>query len=74
MVLIEEEKDLVIGTGNYSGQNSMLNDNHIYEFNKIIKSFTNFSMQSAILIKIINSIRAVPLENEFLQILFDGMS
>lgn len=45
-----EDEMIVLGENNYSGGNSMLTDTHIEEFNEIIKLYSNFSMQSPLLI------------------------
>lgn len=71
-MLTDEEKKIIIGQGDYSGQKSMLIDEHILKFNQIIKHYTNFSMQDTILIQRPWNINPVPLDSEYLQILFSG--
>ena len=74
MVFTEIDKLILIGKENYSGEKSMLNDNHIEEFNSIIKTCINFSMQSTLLLQRPQNIVPVSRNEEYLQILFSGNS
>lgn len=72
MGLTEEEKLIVLGEGDYKNEKSMLTDNHITEFNNILRSITKFSMQSPLFLQLPHVIKPVPLEEEYIQILFSG--
>ena len=46
MGLTEKQKLVVKGIGSCTGDESMLNDEHILEFNNILKNCSSFNMQS----------------------------
>lgn len=66
------DKYILLGSGQYRGRNSMLNDNHMLEFNRILSSYTNFSMQSSLFLQRPENIIPISLRNESIQILFSG--
>lgn len=72
MGLSQAEKETVLGLGHYNGENSMLTDTHITEFNRILQSQSNFSMQSTLFLQLPFLINPVPLDQEYIQILFSG--
>lgn len=72
MVLTAEDLLIVLGEENYSGENSMLYSDHIDEFNMILQLCTNFNMQTPLLVQTPSQIRAVSLNDNYLQILFSG--
>ncbi|OXU16611.1 hypothetical protein TSAR_016060 [Trichomalopsis sarcophagae] len=71
-MLTESENLIVRGINEYSGSLSMLLDTRIFKFNQIIESKTPFSMQSSLLIQKPHKIRPVPIDYEYIQILFSG--
>lgn len=72
MVLTAKEKLIVKGKGACSGENSMLTDVHMFEFNQIMCAQTIYQMQSTLLLQHPNQIVPVPIEMDFIQILFSG--
>ena len=74
MVLSQEDKHILKGIGQYSGSSSQLNDNHIFEFNKILKTYTKFDMQCTINMRRLSNIKPVDINNDFIQLLFSGSS
>ena len=51
MGLTEKQKLVVKGIGSCTGDESMLNDEHILEFNNILKNCSSFNMQSPLLVQ-----------------------
>ncbi|OXU18701.1 hypothetical protein TSAR_001765 [Trichomalopsis sarcophagae] len=74
MVLSHEDQLIVKGTGQFSGVRSKLNDNHIFEFNNILKSYTSFNMQCTVTMQRLSNIRQADLNRQFIQTLFSGSS
>lgn len=72
MVLTSEEILIVKGVGGYSGFYSKLNDNHISEFNSILKAYTDFNMQRTVVMQRLSNIQPVDSNNEYFQILVSG--
>ena len=50
MGLTEIQKLVVKGIGSCIGDESMLNDEHILEFNNILKNCSSFNIQSSLLV------------------------
>ena len=72
-MLTEEEKLIVLGMDQFSGINSMLTDELIFKFNRILKSHTHqFSMQPTIFLQRPYNIKPVQRNFEYIQILFTG--
>ena len=51
MGLTEKQKLVVKAIGSCTRDESMLNDEHILEFNNILKNYSSFNMQSALLVQ-----------------------
>lgn len=72
MVITATERLVVKGEGSYSRKNSMLTDVHIHKFNEILQLYSNFEMQSTLLLQRPEQIVPVPFEMNYVQILFSG--
>ena len=73
MGLTEKQKLVVKGIGLCTGDESMLNDEHILEFNNILKNCSSFNIQSPLLDQK-PYIISVPIDCEYIQLLFLGNS
>ena len=62
MDLTEKQKLVVKGIGSYTGDKSMLNDEHILEFNNILKNGSSFNMQSSLLVQTPYNIISIPID------------
>ena len=71
-MLTEEKKLIVLGIDQFSGIKSMLTDELIFKFNRILKSHTQFSMQPTIFFQRPYNIKPVQCNAEYVQILFTG--
>ena len=52
----------------------MLNDEHILEFNNILKNCSSFNIQSSLLVQKPYNITSIPINCEYVQLLFSGNS
>ena len=51
MGLTEKQILVVKGIGSCTGDESMLNDEHILEFNNLLKNYSSFNIQSSLLVQ-----------------------
>ena len=70
MGLTEKQKLVVKAIGSCTGDESMLNDEHILEF----KNGSSFNMQSSLLVQKPYNIISIPIHCEYIQLLFSGNS
>ena len=74
MGLTEIQKLVVKGIGSCTGDESMLNDEHILEFKNILKNFSSFNIQSSLLVQKPYNIISISIDCEYIQLLFLGNS
>ena len=70
MGLTEKQKLVVKVIGSCTGDESMLNDEHILEFNTILKNCSSFNIQSSLLVQKPYNIILIPIDCEYIQLLF----
>ena len=61
MGLTEKQKLVVKGIGSCTGDESMLNDEHILEFSNIFKNGSSFNIQSSLLVQKPYNIISIPM-------------
>ena len=71
--MTEKQKLVVKGIGSCTGDESMLNDEHIMEFNNILKNYSSFNIQSSLWVQK-PYIISIPIDFEYIQLLFLGNS
>ena len=74
MGLTEKQKLVVNGIGSCTADESTLNDEHILEFINIIKNCSSFNIQSSLSVQKPYNIISIPIDCEYIQLLFLGNS
>ena len=74
MGLTEKQKLVIKGIGSCTGDESILIDEHILEYNNILKNCSSFYIQSLLLVQKPYNIISIRIDCEYIQLLFLGHS
>lgn len=72
-ILTEDEYKIIVGNSENAIE-KMLNDQHMYKFSEIIRENTQFRIQSTLYIQSPEFIVPIPINEEYIQIMYSGNS